>query len=87
MTENNITPSFVPCGIPSFGHFQPDSTPVIQTACILLERKADTQFVRAECILSWRFPMSTLWSMRSKPLEKSVEKIKNMKKTKIAQIF
>jgi hypothetical protein len=52
MTENNITPSFVPCGIPSFGHFQPDSTPVIQTACILLERKADTQFVRAGCILS-----------------------------------
>ena len=24
-TENNITPSFVPCGIPAFGHFQSDS--------------------------------------------------------------
>ena len=64
--ENNITPNFVPSGITPFGPLQADSTPAIRTACILFDRKADTQLVRAGCILS--FYISILWSMRSNPL-------------------
>ena len=53
ITENNITPNLVPCGIPPFGDFQSDNTPAIRVAYILFERKADTQLLRTGCILSF----------------------------------